>query len=189
MVNEFIIRNEIVNAGKRLKSEGLIVSTDGNISFRGKDCIFITPSGYDKGDLRDEDIVRVDNGSKSIEGILPKPSMEIFMHMAVYENRNDINAIIHTHAAFSTVFAIRGISPDYGVLLESEMLPKAVILGEYKPGSRELAEQVGQAGGESNIILLKKHGIVVLGENMEKALETVERFEFLCKVNIFSNLL
>ncbi|NIA22763.1 MAG: hypothetical protein GWP03_01135 [Proteobacteria bacterium] len=189
MVKEKDIRAEIVYAGKRLKEEGLITSTDGNISIRFNNHIFITPSGYAKGEVSEDDIVKINLDAKKTENFTPKPSMEFFMHQSIYKRRPDIEAIIHTHAPFSTSFAVKGIIPDYSLLLESELLPGAAVVGEFKPGSMELAREAGKISGNHDIMLLKKHGIIVLGKEMKKVLESTERFEFLCKINIYSRLL
>ena len=189
MVKETDIRFEIVYAGKRLKEGGLVTSTDGNISIKDDKYIFITPSGYNKGELNESDIIKISIDAERIDNVIPKPSMEFFMHQFIYRKRPDIRAIVHTHAPFSTSFAVKGSIPDYSLLLESEYLPEASLLGEFKPGSMELARAAGDTSKNYDIILLKKHGVIVLGKDMKKVLEITERFEFLCRINIYSKLL
>ncbi len=189
MNNEAAIENVIIQAGKRLHSAGLIASSDGNISVRKNNRIYITPSGVNKGFLKKNDIVSVPVEIVSIEDITPKPSIEFFMHKAVYEGRSDINAVIHVHSPFSTVFAARGILPDYSTLLETKLLPKADIVAEFEPGSIELADAVGKSAKEYDLILLKRHGLVAMGADMDIALNNIERFEFLCKIDLYLKFL
>jgi L-fuculose-phosphate aldolase len=189
-VSEIAIIDEIIETGKLLKRNGLICSTDGNISVRNGDNIYITPGGYDKGGLRRNEIIKLDinklnyNNDNKI-----KPSMEVNMHLHSYMKDKIIKAIVHTHAPFSTAFASKGILPDRDRLLESELLPDICIIDDYEPGSIELANEVSKKVKDYHIMLLKRHGVIVFSESLKVAYETIERFEFLCRINLYSKLL
>jgi len=189
-VSEITIIDEIIEIGKSLKRNGLICSTDGNISVRNGDNIYITPSGYDKGGLKRNEIVKLD--IKKLEYNVDseiKPSSEVNMHIRSYMNDKIIKAIVHTHAPFSTAFASKGILPNRERLLESELLPDICMIDDYEPGSIELANEVSKNVKDYHIMLLKRHGVIVFSESLKMAYETIERFEFLCRVNLYSNLL
>lgn len=189
-VFEIAIIDEIIETGKSLKRNGLLYSTDGNISVRNGDIIYITPSGYDKGELKRNEIIRLDiNRLEYNVDSRIKPSTEVNMHLHSYMNDKIIQAIVHTHAPFSTAFASKGILPSRGGLLESELLPNICLIDDYNPGSIELANEVSKKVKDYHIMLLKRHGVIVFSESLKMAYETLERFEFLCRINLYSKLL
>jgi L-fuculose-phosphate aldolase len=100
------IREKVVEIGIKMLNSSLVVGTWGNISARvaGEDLVAITPSGMNYDSLLAEDIVLVDLAGNVVEGTR-KPSIELPMHLAVYNNRTDIQAIVHTHSSFATAMA------------------------------------------------------------------------------------
>lgn len=63
------IKEQIIEAGKRLYEKGFVASNDGNISARvDKDAILITPTGICKGGLTTEQILKVDLNGKVYRG-------------------------------------------------------------------------------------------------------------------------
>ncbi|HEX9439758.1 MAG TPA: class II aldolase/adducin family protein, partial [Roseiflexaceae bacterium] len=92
-----MLRHEIVKIGRMLYDRGLIVAGDGNISARMSDELVITtPAGACKGMLEPEDMVVVDLEGR-VRGGVRKPSSELQMHLAVYQNRPDARAVVHAH--------------------------------------------------------------------------------------------
>ena len=64
----------------------------------------ISPSGMDYFEIRPEDVVILDIGGNIVDGHR-KPSSEVELHRIFYMNREDINAIVHTHSMYSTLLA------------------------------------------------------------------------------------
>ncbi len=185
-------KREITELGEFLYQYGYIVATDGNISARlNSKQILITRTGICKGEMIIKDIVKIGIGDWDL-GISNKkvrPSSEYHFHLAIYKNRPDINAVIHAHPPYATVFAVTGKKLDTSLLTETtETLGKIKNVGFYKPGSMELAKAVGDACKKHNTILLAHHGVVVCGENLLEARYRLERLEFLAKVTFLSSL-
>jgi len=102
--------SEIVKISHLLYQKEFVSATDGNISARLKNGnIICTPTSVNKGELRRSQIVEVDLDGNLVYGIY-KPSTEIKMHLFIYKNRNDVNAIVHAHPPFATAFATAGLS-------------------------------------------------------------------------------
>ena len=105
-------RENILKHSQMLIDAGLIHNGQGNISVfnREKKLAAITPSAvpYHERDL--SDICIVDLEGNLIEGKW-KPTSETPMHLIYYKHREDVNAVVHTHAPKSTVFGIIGSEP------------------------------------------------------------------------------
>lgn len=194
---ETILRKEIVKIGKILYDKNLIVATDGNISARlNKRKILITPSGFCKGRLTANQIVRMGIEDKPIishSRLLP--SLEYQMHIALYAKRPALNAIIHAHPLYATalISADECIKPKALDWLKN--LPELhQAVGEisnvayFPAGSKELAQSVAEKIAYANVVLLANHGIVVGAEDLTQALYRLERVEFGAKLFLLSKL-
>lgn len=174
------LREAIVTVGRQLAAKGLISGADGNISVRLEDGrILVTPSGARKGELTTEAIVLTDAEGLNYEGE-NRPSSEILMHLAVYKNRKDINACVHSHAPFSTALAVAGIEPDEDILPEVVLSVGRIALTAYaQPGTDEVPISLEPFLAERNAFLLKNHGLLTIGSSLKEAFnrhEVVEHF-------------
>lgn len=163
--------DEIISVSKEIYDLGLVPGKSGNISKRIKsgigDIVAITPTSRSLSDLRQEDIVLVD-----IEGnVLTKgnPSSEVNMHLQIYEKRPDVNAIVHIHSTFATGFAFSNKKikrfEGFGEI-KNEYLSSI----EYeKPGSDELAKNASENIINEDVLILKKHGVICVGDSLKEA--------------------
>mgnify|MGYP005772616871 FL=1 len=97
-------KKDIIYWSKRLYQKGLSPATSGNISVRTKDGILISSSGVCLNDMSEDDIVLIDFDGNLLQGN-KKPSSEKFLHTQIYDLREDVNAIIHSHCPYITAFA------------------------------------------------------------------------------------
>jgi len=162
---------EIIDTGNNIYQKNLISGKSGNISKRIKgsygDIIAITPTLKSLSGLNQEDIVLVDlDGNTLTSG---KPSSEVNMHLEIYKKRDDVNAIVHTHSPYATGFAFSNKSikrlEGFGEI-KNPYLPSI----EYeKPGSSELAKNASEGIGDSDVLVLKNHGVICVSENLKEA--------------------
>ena len=91
-------RKEIIEASLVILKSGFVIGTWGNMSTRivGDELVAITPSGVEYDKLIPENIPIIDMEGNLIDGNM-KPSIDLRLHLDIYKNRPDINAIIHTH--------------------------------------------------------------------------------------------
>ena len=99
------LRQALVDYGNALVACGLVQGTWGNLSVRlDEKYMLTTPSGLDYTRLTADDMVKVNLETLKYEGD-KKPTSEKGLHAAIYLNRPEIGAVIHTHAKYSSVFA------------------------------------------------------------------------------------
>lgn len=166
-------RKQIVDMSLRLYRENLIVGTWGNLSMRvnrnGNEYYLVTPSGMEYEDTTIEDILVLDKDGKILLG-KRRPTSELRMHLKLYEERSEINAIIHTHSTFATACAVVGIGIPMMVEDMIQHIGGNVRIAKYAlPGTEELAENVCHAIEDRKAVLLKNHGALGMGENLKAA--------------------
>ena len=187
---------EIINTSKEIYNNGLVFGKAGNISKRIRtitgDIVAITPTMKSLSDLNEEDIVLVDmEGNLLTKG---KPSSEVGMHLEIYKKRPDVNAIVHTHSTYATGFAFseRKLKRLEGFgEIKNPYLPTI----EYeKPGSEELAKSAGENIEDTDVLILKNHGVICVGDNLKEAkllavfVEETAKMQFITHVlNEFEN--
>jgi L-ribulose-5-phosphate 4-epimerase len=176
--DEATIREDLVRCMKALLDRGLITGIGGNASVRleGTDEILITPSALYKGELKPEDIVKIDLEGNVKEGLF-KPSIEWHFHTAVYKRRVDINAVIHTHSPMTTGLALAGKKIEPVTLESAVMLSDVPILEFRYPGTKELGEQVAENILGHRAVILQNHGVIAVGYDLIEALTTIEVLE------------
>ncbi len=176
-------REDIVRMGKTMLSSGLTLATWGNISCRMGETFCITPSGMDYGTLKPHDIVVMDMAGQVIAGGR-RPSTEIAMHRAIYTARPDVGAIIHTHATASTVFAVTGREIPPITDEAAQILQGVVPVAAYAlPGTEELAQHIVSAlGDKAQACLVRAHGAVCLGKDLESAWLCARVLEQTCEI-------
>ena len=111
MVNEFEIKKQLCDIGKRIYNRNMVAANDGNFSVKVAENEYLcTPTGVSKGFMTPEFICKVDGKGNVIQANPGfKPSSEIKMHMRVYEKRPDVGSVVHAHPIYATSFAIAGI--------------------------------------------------------------------------------
>ena len=163
---------ELVRAsGVRMIDSGLTVYTWGNISYcdRAAGLVYITPSGMDYHTLADDDICVYTLSGDHVEGDR-RPSIELQMHLACLNARPEMNAVVHTHPIFSTVFSSMGEDIPINIHDEAaQALGDTIRCADYElPGSQALADAVVSAlGKKSNAAMMRNHGLVCLGADMD----------------------
>jgi L-fuculose-phosphate aldolase len=178
--NERSLRNELIRANRIVTEQGLIRSSDGNISVRlDRDSVLITPSGVYKRSMAPEDVIEMGMDGKVIRAKVGlNPSSETLMHLEVYRQRPDVNAVIHAHPPFSTALTISGkpFPVEYipEVLIALGDVPTAVYA---TPGTRGMADSIHDLILVHNCILLSHHGSITVGKSLAEALIGLERME------------
>ncbi len=176
-------RQAIVDYGLKLIRSGLTTGSGGNLSLLVKEenLIVISPSGIDYHDVRADDVVVVDRRGKIVAGHR-KPSSEISFHLALYDKRPDISAVVHTHSVYATTMAcLHWEIPavHYLVAFSGDKVP----LAPYATfGSSELAANTVAAIGDYNAVLLANHGLVAVGKSLVESFNVAEEIELVARL-------
>ena len=145
MVNEYEIKKQICDIGRRIYSRNMVAANDGNISVKLNDNEFLcTPTGVSKGFMTPEYICKVDREGNVIQANPGfKPSSEIKMHMRVYEKRPDVGSVVHAHPIYATSFAIAGIPLTQPIMPEAVISLGCVPIAEYgTPSTMEIPDNL-----------------------------------------------
>jgi len=175
--------NELVKAAKKIYDKGLVNANVGNISCRVGDKVLISVMGAPLDNLDEEgNVVAIDLEGNLLEG-KDKPSSERLMHLKLYNFRDDIGAVIHTHSPYASAFGYlkRRIHP---VNPESEYLLRRVpVVPPFMYGTQELADSVAKRIGDGKATLLAGHGVITVGKDLEEAVYIAELVEETAKIN------
>ncbi|WP_353106603.1 L-fuculose-phosphate aldolase [Acetoanaerobium noterae] len=176
-------KEQVVRYGRKLIDRRLTTGSGGNISVynREKNLVAISPSGLDYYETTPEDIVILDIDGNLVEG-KHRPSSEAGMHLAFYKNRADVSGIVHTHSKFATAIACMGWELPAVHYLIGMAGHRVRCTGYATYGSEELAKKAIETIGDSNAVLLANHGLIALGEDVDRAFSTAEHLEFVSEV-------
>jgi L-fuculose-phosphate aldolase len=131
--------------------------------------------------LSPENVLVVDKAGTVVEGSM-KPSSETGFHLALYDSRSDIGAVVHTHSPYAATFAcLRREIPAVHYLVG--FAGKKVPVAPYATyGSEKLASHVVSSIGECNAVLLANHGLVSVGGTVGRAFNTAEEIELVARI-------
>ena len=175
------LRQALVDYGNALVSCGLVQGTWGNLSVRlDEKYMLTTPSGLDYTRLTPEDMVKVEIETLKYEGS-KKPTSEKGLHAAIYMNRPEIGAVIHTHAKYSSVFA--AANKDMPVLEEyMDLFGPVIKLAKYAlPGTKALKNNTAEAVGENYGAIMANHGMIAWEKTLKVLLKIVQKLRKMVK--------
>ncbi len=184
-------RREVLNSAQEISRAKMVIGTWGNVSIKIKNqpLMLITPSGMNYNTMSIEDIILVDDHGQVVEGKW-KPSVESPLHAEIYRNRSDVNAVVHVHSTYATVFAVAGMSIP--VILEetAQVIGHEIQTAPYAMcGSGQLAHCAVTTLGAGKAVLLANHGLVGVGTSVAGALKVCCVAEETARVALLANML
>jgi L-ribulose-5-phosphate 4-epimerase len=166
-------REQLLEAVIKANEVDLIRLSAGNISTRTEDgLVAITASGVKYRNMTVEDISIVDLDGNLIEGL--KPSSETPMHTAIYRNMPDVGSIYHTHSTFAITLAMLGDEvpmANLELLVCGAPIPVAPWACPATTKAGEVTVGIFKDRPELKVILLRKHGLVEIGANLDHAFD------------------
>lgn len=187
---ESVLRREIVEVGKRMYQKNLVASNDGNISCRLSDTeILITPTGVCKGDMTEDQLLKIDLDGNIISGYM-RATSEMKMHLMVYKERLDVKAVVHAHPQKATAFAVARIGFDKVTLPEAVFALGNIALTEYgTPSTVELPNAVKKHIVYADALLLANHGALTVGKTPMEAYFNMETLEHYAAISLYARQL
>ena len=188
--SEHQIRLDIVEVGRRLYARGYTASNDGNISVRLDAArLIMTPTSVCKGFMTPDMMCITDLDGRKIAGDR-NPSSEMQMHLEVYRQRPEVQAVVHAHPPIATGFAVAGIPLDRAVLAEVVTTLGSVPIAEYAtPSTKELPEAVRKYVKAHDGMLLANHGALTMGGDVFAAYYKMETIEHFAKISLVARML
>ena len=181
----------MIEVGRRLYARALINGGEGNLSCRlGPRRLLCTPTGVNKGFLSEDQLVVTDLEGESLHE-LRRPSSELLLHLACYEERPDCVAVVHAHPPHAVALTLAG----------EELLPcmpeAITALGEVPtaryatPGTERVAEAVRPYLAKADCVLLERHGALAMGfghRALFDACDKMEMLEGVARVQLLASL-
>ena len=182
------LEERIIEASIQMLKLGHNIGSEGNVSCKKNNIIFISPSGIKTSDLKKKDISRVDLNGKVLNNV--KPSSEILLHLLIYRNFENIKAVVHCHSNWaSTLSCMRKNIPAFHYMV-AEFGGRDIKCSKYATfGSEKLSKYVNKALVDRKGCLIANHGQITIGESLEEAidlsiaLEKLSQQYFFCRMS------
>jgi L-fuculose-phosphate aldolase len=160
----------------------LVIGSSGNASLRVGNHVVISPSSVHYTEMTIDDVVVIDIEGNDVEGTR-NPSIEKPMHLEIYRNRSDAQAIVHTHSIYTSAMAI--LHEPLPPIID-EIVPKlgaGIRVSEYAmPGTKQLGKNVVKVMEERSAALIANHGAVCCAKTLKDALFLSILLERACKI-------
>ncbi|PWU70273.1 class II aldolase/adducin family protein [Gracilibacillus dipsosauri] len=179
------VRKQLCLYAKKLVSTGLVVGAGGNLSMREGDYMYISPSGFDLQEVKEEQWVCVNILTGEVISDL-KPSSEILMHLECFQRRPDIDSVLHAHPSYSVAISSAGLEippmfPDFPA-----MISNISYLDYLIPTTHILADAVAEVIAETDVVVMRNHGVLTVGKSMKEAYFFMQLVEEAAKVYYLS---
>ncbi len=185
------LKGKVIEVARGLFENHLVISTFGVVSLRipGTDFVLITPSGFSKMTLHNDHLIVVDLEGNLVEGNF-RPSVETAMHTYVHKHRPELNTVIHTHSPMACAFAAANMEiPCVSAEQAFYLGGRIPLVRKYSlPGTNKLTELKAILKALENVdaVLLRKHGVIVVGRSPEQGLDTAIVLEHVAKMAFYS---
>ncbi|MDP6927761.1 MAG: class II aldolase/adducin family protein, partial [Rhodospirillales bacterium] len=140
--------------------------------------------------LKPEDMVICDLGGTPIKGEKNRPSSEMAMHVAVYEERSDVSAVVHAHPPCTIAHTVAGVS------LATPLMPEAFCeLGEVltlpytTPTTAQVPEALRMPIRNHCAVVMERHGSITIGPSLNVAYDRLEILEHVAKISMMARVL
>jgi L-ribulose-5-phosphate 4-epimerase len=168
------IREQVYQTVMKACNAGLIRLSAGNISARTEEgFVAITPTGIKYDVLRPDQIAIVDMDGKYVDAPF-KPSSETPMHTAILRNMPEVGAVCHTHSLIAMTFASIGKEIPR-ITLELFTCGAPIPVAPWAcPGTArggEVTVEIFSKRPELKVCLLRNHGLIAIGKNLDNAFE------------------
>lgn len=180
----------LVDICHRIYAKGFVTATDGNVSVRLENGnILTTRTGINKGMVTENDLVEIDLAGNVLSGS-NQPSTEVGMHLFIYAQRADVNAVVHAHPLYATGFATARQPLNECLFPEVIVGLGAIPLAEYAtPSTEEVSKSLEPYVKIADAILLANHGVVAYGRDLWDAYFKMEKVEHAAHITFIARML
>ncbi len=182
------LRHQLAACAQEVHARGWVANHDGNLTMRDGGRFLATPTATSKRKVSERNVLELDAAGK-VTGA-GKVFGEIGLHLAVYQRRPDVNAVIHAHPPSATAIACaRGGVGDHAIarpFIAEAFVSLGPIVPRTPPAAPgELAVAALAPWCETvDAVLLGGHGVIAWGADLEQALLRLELIEHLARIAI-----
>jgi L-fuculose-phosphate aldolase len=174
------LREQMLEAARRLDALGLNRGTSGNLGMRCGDALLVTPSGVPVAELSASGMVKL-----AMDGTVlgpGKPSSEWRFHRDILAARPEVQAVVHTHSAFATTLACLHLDVPSFHYMVAAAGGKDIRCAPYALfGTQALSDHALRALEGRRACLLANHGMIAVGADMDAAVALAVEVEALCE--------
>ncbi len=179
----------------RLDRLGMVSGSSGNASVKlpaendKPQLYLISPAGISYDQITADQMVAINHDLESVESTKQAPSSESLLHIAVYDERPDVAAIIHTHSVYASVQAVKAeaIPPIIDEMVV--YIGGQIEVSEYGfPGTKELAHNSVMALGDRRAAIIRNHGMFAVADTIKEALRVAELVERVAKIYVHAKI-
>ena len=177
------LKERICDMGRRLWQREYTDGNGGNITIRvGDNLALCTATLICKGFMKPEDVCLVDLEGRQLAGVR-RATSEALTHFGIMKRQPAAKACVHAHPPHATAFALwKGSIPQY-LIPEVEIFLGEIGVAEYHmPGTQAYADIVGEAGRDHQAVLMRNHGVIVWGNDVEDACWKMENIDAYCRM-------
>lgn len=184
-------RREIADICRLMHQRGYIAARDGNVSCRiGDSRLLVTPSGSRKGFLSPKEMVLCDLDGAPVRGESGRPSTETMMHVAVYQERPDVNAVVHAHPPCAIAHTVAGVPLSLALMPEVFCeLGEIVTIPYTTPGTKEVPDRLREPIRSRCALVMERHGSITTGQTLAQAYDRLEILEHTARISLMANTL
>ncbi|MGF3052898.1 class II aldolase/adducin family protein [Microbacterium sp. YY-03] len=179
------LRSAVERVAHSIHRRGLTHGRTGNLAVRDGDRILVTPTGVSLADISGDALSVLDTAGRHVDG--PAPTKEAFLHVAVLQARPTAQAIVHTHSVHAAALScladldadepLPPLTAYYGM-----RVAPLQVLPYFAPGDKAATDAVRQAATRSHALLLRNHGPVIAGADLDSALDALEELEHTAQI-------
>lgn len=186
------IKNQMVEVCHKLWQKGWVAANDGNVSVRVAEGKYLaTQTGVSKAEITPDKIGLIDDNFNILEAVGGwKPSSEVKMHLRCYQERPDVNSVVHAHPPVSTGFACAHVPMDDYCMIETVIAVGSIPLTPYgTPSTYEVPDAITPYLQDHDCMLLTNHGALTMGADLTTAYYRMETMELQAQISLVARLL
>jgi L-fuculose-phosphate aldolase len=177
-------KQEIIFWGAQLHQHGINYGRSGNMSMRVNDKILLTAHESYLGFLHEDDILIIDKDGNILEGD-KEPTSEKLLHVSIYQQFPQKKSVIHAHPPYTIHYFHSHESLTPITLEERVYLGKVSAITQRTPTITDL-KSAHQALSNNDIVVIKEHGVVAIGEDLQYAFSLIELLEVNARVHLIA---
>jgi L-fuculose-phosphate aldolase len=177
-----VVKKRMCDMGHRLWLKDYTDGNGGNITIRvGDNLVLCTPTLICKGFMSCDDMCLIDLDGKQLAGSRKRTS-EAMTHLGIMKRQPAAKSCVHAHPPHATAFAIANVDIPYCLIPEAEVFLGKIGVANYQtPGTPANADEVGEVGKIHQAVLMKNHGVIVWGKDVEDAYWKMENIDSYCR--------
>lgn len=177
------LKRRMCDIGRRLWQREYADGNGGNLTIRvGDRLVLCTATLISKGFMEPDDICLVDFDGRQWGGER-EPTSEALTHFGIMQGQPAAKACVHAHPPHATAFTLGRVEVPQYLIPEVEVFLGKIGVAEYAtPGSRAYADLIGEAARDHQAVLMRNHGVIVWGKDIEDAYWKMENLDAYCRM-------